>query len=354
MNAPKSKYSSEKISSKKIKCLVWDLDNTVWNGILLEDASVSLKPEIEKIIKTLDERGILQSIASRNDHVAALNKLKEFRLDEYFLYPQINWGSKAESIKSIVQSLNIGIDTIAFVDDQQFELDEVKYSHPNVFCINAFDIKSAMDAPELNPKFITQDSRIRRKMYLSEISRKKAEESIVGSNIEFLESLNLHLTIGKAKEEDLKRAEELTERTNQLNTTGYTYSFEELDSFRKSENHLLLIAGLEDKYGTYGKIGLSLIEKKKDLWIIKLLLMSCRVMSRGVGSSLISWILNLAKENNVIVQAEFLPTEKNKMMYMTYKFAGFKEKEKKNDIIVFENGLNKILPVPGYVKITAD
>ena len=170
MNATKIKNNeTTKITAKRIKCVVWDLDNTVWNGILLEDKTVSLKPGIDKIIKTLDERGILQSIASRNDFNSALNKLKEFGLEEYFLYPQINWGSKAESVKAIVKALNIGIDTIAFIDDQQFELDEVKYSHPKVFCIDACDINSAIDTPELNPKFITQDSKIRRKMYLSEI-----------------------------------------------------------------------------------------------------------------------------------------------------------------------------------------
>src|SRR5579863_9689303 len=84
-----------------IKCVVWDLDNTLWDGVLLEDEQVSLRPGVLEVIKTLDSRGILHSIASKNDRAAAMNKLAEFGLSEYFLYPQINWNSKAASVREI-------------------------------------------------------------------------------------------------------------------------------------------------------------------------------------------------------------------------------------------------------------
>jgi FkbH-like protein len=349
ISAKEQDINSKQKDKKVIKCVVWDLDNTLWHGVLLEDEKISLRENIINLIQTLDSRGILQSIASKNDHVTAISKLDEFGLKEYFLYPQINWNSKASSLKEIAKLLNIGLDAIAFIDDQLFELEEVKYTLPEILCINADDIGDILDMPVMNPRFITEDSRIRRLMYLSDIERQNAEKEFVGTADEFLATLNMSFTISSAKEEDLQRAEELTLRTNQLNTTGYTYSYDELNHFRQSENHKLLIASLEDKYGSYGKIGLALIECQPESWTIKLLLMSCRVMSRGVGTIMMNHIMNLAKSSNVRLLAEFLPNNRNRMMYISYKFAGFKEIDQNGDLVIFENDLSRIQPVPSYV-----
>src|SRR5215207_9813937 len=129
--------AAKKKEKQSIKCVVWDLDDTVWDGILLEDREVKLRPHVVRILETLDGRGILHSIASRNDRDLALAKLQEFGLDEYFLYPQINWGSKAASIARIAQDLNIGLDAIAFVDDQPFEREEVAFVHGQVLCLDS-------------------------------------------------------------------------------------------------------------------------------------------------------------------------------------------------------------------------
>ncbi|MDM9379452.1 HAD-IIIC family phosphatase [Chlorogloeopsis sp. ULAP01] len=341
--------NSKQKDKKVIKCVVWDLDNTLWHGVLLEDEKVCLRENIANLIETLDNRGILQSIASKNESNTAIAKLEEFGLKEYFLYPQVNWNSKAASIKEIARLLNIGLDAIAFIDDQLFELEEVKFSLPEILCIKADEIENTLDMPVMNPRFITEDSRIRRLMYLSAIERQNAEKEFVGTADEFLATLQMKFTISSAQEEDLQRAEELTLRTNQLNTTGYTYSYDELNHFRCSENHKLLIASLEDKYGSYGKIGLVLIECQLQSWTIKLLLMSCRVMSRGVGTIMLNHVMGLAKKNNVRLLAEFVSNDRNRMMYISYKFAGFKEVEKNGDLVIFENDLSRIQDVPEYV-----
>ena len=104
------------------------------------------------------------------------------------------------------------------------------------------------------------------------------------------------------------RAEELTVRTHQLNTTGYTYSYEELDELRHSPDHLLLIAGLDDVFGSYGKIGLSVVELGPQSWTIKLLLMSCRVISRGVGTVMLTHIMKLAKRRESNCGLSLSPT----------------------------------------------
>lgn len=343
--------SKKRREEKKIKCVVWDLDNTVWDGILLEDDRVVLREGVVTIIKTLDGRGILQSIASKNDHEHAIQVVRKFGLEEYFLYPQINWNSKAASIEAIAKSINIGIDTVAFIDDQVFERDEVHSSLPEVLCVDAAHLDSLLDMPEVNPRFITEDSKRRRMMYLSDIQRNKKEEEFIGPKEEFLGTLDMVFTVARAGEDDLKRAEELTVRTHQLNSTGYTYSYEELDQFRKSDQHMLLIAGLDDKYGSYGKIGLALVECKDTVWNIKLLLMSCRVMSRGVGTILVNLIRDEARKKGVRLQAELLPNDRNRMMYITYKFAHFQEVETRDGLAIFANDLTREQPYPEYVKL---
>ncbi len=203
----------------------------------------------------------------------------------------------------------------------------------------------------MNPRFITDDSKIRRQMYLADIKRNKIEETFEGPKEEFLASLNMIFKIAPAKEEDLKRAEELTVRTHQLNTTGYTYTYDELNYFRTSDKHILLVATLDDKYGTYGKIGLTLIECDENIWTIKLLLMSCRVMSRGVGAVMINYIRNEAKKRGVSLRSEMITNDRNRMMYMTYKFSNFYEIEKKGDMTIFENDLTAVQPFPDFVKL---
>ncbi len=352
MNSTSSllKYSRE----KKIKCVVWDLDNTVWKGVLLEDNEVTIQNNVVDIIEKLDRRGILNSIASKNEYEAAMSKLSEFGISEYFLYPQINWNSKSLSIKNIAESLNINADTIAFVDDQTFERDEVNFVIPEVLCIDTADMNEITDIPCMNPTYITEDSKNRRFMYISDMLRKNEQKKYCGENEEFLATLGMQCYISEAKEEDLKRAEELTVRTNQLNTTGYTYSFAELNSFRKSDNYKLLIASLSDKYGTYGKIGLALIETGKYTWNIKLLLMSCRVMSTGVGTIMLNYILNLAKKAGTRLLAEFVANDRNRMMYITFKFAGFKEISNEKGEIILENDLSRIQQYPEYIKVVTE
>lgn len=338
---------------KEIKCIVWDLDNTIWEGTLLEDKTVTLKEGIPNIIKTLDSRGILHSISSKNDFRMATDKLRDFGLLEYFLYPEINWNTKSVSVKNISENLNIGPDTIMFIDDQPYERDEVKYSQPDVVCIDAADYKLLLDYPALNPRFITEDSTRRRKLYLEDLKRKKDEENFSGPKEEFLKSLNMELKIKYAEENDLRRLEELTLRTNQLNTTGLTYDYNDLKKLLLSDDHILLSAELKDVYGTYGKIGLFLIEKLNDEWRIKLFILSCRVMNRGIGTILLNEIMKVALASSKKLTAEFLHTEKNRLMYITLKFANFIESENHNEngLVLLKNDLSTINPNPQFLNL---
>ena len=159
---------------------MWDLDHTVWDGILLEDGDVPLRPGVLHAIRTLDERGILQSVASRNDHDAAMARLRALGIEEYFLYPQINWNAKGQNVAQIAKSLNINLDTFLFVDDQPFEREEVQHACPTVRVLDAAELEGLLERPELNPEFITDDSRNRRRLYMADIQRNQAEAEFAG------------------------------------------------------------------------------------------------------------------------------------------------------------------------------
>ena len=335
-----------------VKCVVWDLDNTVWDGVLLEDGDVRLRPGVVDVLETLDRRGILHSVASRNDHDAAIAKLRELGLDEYFLYPQINWDAKSRSVAEVARALNIGVDTLAFVDDQAFERDEVRFVNAQVRCIDAADLHDIPGLPEMNPAFVTDDSARRRQMYRADAQRRKSEEEHDGSMEEFLASLGMEFSIRPAGEDDLARAEELTVRTNQLNATGYTYSYAELDEFRRSDDHDLLVAELIDKYGSYGVIGITLVHRTPGARMIKLLLMSCRVMSRGVGAVLLNHLISEAATEGDELRAEFVPTPRNRTMYVTDKFAGFREESQIDGVILLRNDFSSVQGFPPYMKVT--
>jgi len=346
--------NSDKDQRGRIKCVVWDLDNTLWDGVLLEGEACTLRSEARKALELFDQRGILQSIASKNDSAAARARLRELGIDEMFVYPQIGWGPKSGAVGQIAKSLNFGLDAVAFFDDQEFERAEVAHSHPGVLCVDAADVSEVLDAPEFNPRFITEESARRRHMYRSQIERDDREGEFHGTSEEFLASLRMTFRIRRASQEDLRRAEELTVRTNQLNSTGRTYSYDELETLCASPGHLVLVAELDDRFGTYGTIGVALVERGAEHWHLLLLLMSCRTMSRGVGTVLLNHVMAGARDAGVPLRADFVETGRNRMMRVTYAFAGFTEVARDGSRVLLESDLSRIQAPASYIRVLTD
>ncbi|WP_236794812.1 HAD family hydrolase [Amycolatopsis sp. GM8] len=349
--APGGAATGSRPKRGQIKCVVWDLDNTLWDGTLLEDGNVRLRDDVVAEIRRLDRLGVLHSVASKNDEDAALAKLREFGVEELFLHPQISWNAKSDSLRRVAEAINIGIDALAFVDDQEFERAEVAAVLPEVTCVDAADLPEALREARFQPRFVTDESARRRDMYRSQIVRDERERDFVGTSEDFLATLDMTLVIAPAAEADLQRAEELTVRTNQLNSTGVTYSYEELDALRGSPDHLLLVASLTDKFGSYGKIGVCLVEKGDQHWYLRLLLMSCRVMSRGVGTILLGHVMNLAAQAGKPLRADFVETGRNRMMQITYAFAGFTEVGRDGANVVLQSTVEHVQEPPSYVRV---
>ncbi|MCX4486866.1 HAD-IIIC family phosphatase [Streptomyces anulatus] len=336
------------------KCVVWDLDDTLWRGTLSAGDDVVLEPRVLETIRTLDERGILQSIASKNNHDDAFRKLGELGIAEYFLYPQINWNSKSSSITELQTKLNIGLDTFVFVDDQEFERDEVAFVHPDVETVDAADLLLLPSLPRLSPAHVTEDARRRRLMYQQDEQRDRSELAFQGPRDEFLGSLAMVLTISRAGGDDLLRLEELTHRTSQLNSTGIHYSYDELEKLIPDPDHDLWVCELSDRYGSYGKIGMALVEKSGDRWTIALLLMSCRTVSKGVGTVLLQFLVKEAAARRVRLFARFRRTDRNRQMLLTYRLANFHVVSKDGADHLFENDLAIVRDYPDHVKVDID
>jgi methoxymalonate biosynthesis protein len=308
-----------------VKCLVWDLDNTLWQGTLLEDPEVQVPGQIRDLIAELDSRGILQSIASKNDHDHAWQRLEELGLAEYFVHPRIGWNPKSGSVIGIAGQLNFALNTIAFVDDMPSERAEVAFHAPEVRCYAAEQAASLAGRPEFSPDVVTVDARRRRQMYQASFRRDAEKEAFTGPGEEFLRSLDLVMTIKRADEEDLSRVEELTLRTSQMNATGVHYPDAVLRDLLSDPDHEVLTVTLTDRFGPHGAVGVMLLEYHRAVWHLKLLATSCRVVSFGAGAVILNWLIDQAAQAGVHLAADFRPTPRNRMMDIAYRFAGFAE-----------------------------
>jgi methoxymalonate biosynthesis protein len=310
-----------------VKCVVWDLDNTVWQGTLLEDGDVQLFAGIKEAIETLDSRGILQSVASKNDYDNAWARLEELGLAEYFVFPQIGWGPKSESVKRIAGKLQFALKTLAFIDDQPSERAEVDFHLPEVRGYAAEQALSLPGLPEFSPEVVTVDARRRRQMYQASFQRDAGRETFAGPAEEFLRSLDLVMEIKRADAEDLSRVEELTLRTSQMNATGVHYSDATLRSLLTDPRHEVLTVNLADRFGPHGAVGVMLLGYRSGVWHLKLLATSCRVVSFGAGAVILNWLIDSAAVAGVHLMADFRPTDRNRMMDIAYRFAGFTDEE---------------------------
>jgi methoxymalonate biosynthesis protein len=309
--------------SVTVKCLVWDLDDTLWKGTLLEDGEVVLDDRARETVVGLDSRGILQAVASKNDPDLAGERLAAFGIAVYFVLARIGWRPKSESIREIADQLGFAYDTIAFVDDQPAERAEVAFHLPRVRCYPAERIPELLGLPEYVPRTVTVDSLRRRQMYQANQRRLAEQESFAGPSEAFLRSLELVMEIGRATPEELSRVEELTLRTSQMNATGVHYSDVDLRALLDDPRHEVLTVTMSDRFGPHGAVGVALVARGPSVWHLKLLATSCRVVSFGAGATVLNWLIREAAAAGAHLVADFRPTPRNRIMEIAYRFAGF-------------------------------
>jgi FkbH-like protein len=319
----------EEKPAEQVKCLVWDLDNTLWDGILMETedpSSIQLKPGVRETIEELDRRGILHSIASQNDHDTTWPVLEKLGLADYFLYPQINWDPKSGNIERIAKALNIGINSLAFIDDTAFQREEVRSAWPQVRIYDAPEAASLPARPEFTV-MITEESRNRRKMYQAEARRIALQSSTHTNIVDFVRSCQLKMRLfTPTTAEELARCYELIIRTNQLNTSGVKYSQEEFDQVLAKPGHKVFAFSCEDIFGDYGIVGFGQYRVSGKTLIFTEFAMSCRVAGKFVGSALFAALLKqegCSKGHFTVVK-----TRKNILLRNTLENIGFTVREK--------------------------
>jgi FkbH-like protein len=330
-----------------VKCVVWDLDGTLWDGVLAEGDKVSLRQEASGMVRELDARGVLQSIASRNDDVA-LEVLAQLKLRDYFLHPHFGEMPKSVAVSRIAAALDVSIDAMAFVDDDPFERAEVQAAHPRIVCVDAAHAGSMLTSQDIVIPAGTGLNR--RRLHLAEMARRQAEVQAGGTSEKFLAQLDMRVVLRRAGIADLPRIDELLLRTNQLNTTGRYIRPEEMQALCSDGKHLALVADLTDRFGDYGTIGFALVSLEQ-AWVLRMLMVSCRVQDRGVGSAILGTLVRTASGRGQRFQAEYLRTERNRRMYVMLKLGGFVECGRSGAVEVLQVDPTVLAPLPAWINV---
>lgn len=261
-----------------IKVVAWDLDGVLWRGTLSEGEDVRLDEDVMAVVKALDERGIVSSICSKNDEAEALAKLKALGVDEWFVFPQINWGPKSASLKRLATEMNIGLDAIAFVDDRGENRREVMGLLPQVSVFDETETATLLSRPEFKAASAEPGALgpARRRMYREEMARRKAADAFSGDAAAFSAASGLQYELLPVEGQRKTRCRELAQRTNQLNLTARRYderAFDELVATAECR-----AVRVWDRYGDYGIVG---FVAWRGTHLVECCF-SCRVARRGV------------------------------------------------------------------------
>ena len=329
------------------KCIVLDLDNTLWGGIVGEDGFDGIElgqtsngkafVEFQKQLLSLWQQGIILAINSKNNFDDAMKVIRDhpdmILREKHFASIQINWDDKAQNLKQIATEINIGLNSIVYFDDDKLNQERIKQEFPEVLTIEIPNDPSQYSSilanlNDFNVLQKTDEDTKRGEMYAQQRQRKQFENTV--SNLDqFLKQLDIKVKIKNSSEFLIPRISQLTLKTNQFNLTTRRYQEEEIRKFSKDENFVVGCVQVLDKFGDNGITGAYIVKKNETSWILDTFLLSCRIIGRGVEDAMLSHILKDAKNNGVKeFKAEFISTPKNKPAENFLLEFGFKKQDK--------------------------
>jgi FkbH-like protein len=341
----------ESAEPKKIKCVVWDLDHTMWHGVLVEDGAEKLRlmPGIREIIQELDSRGILQSIASKNNADETLAVITRFGLDQYFLCPQISWNPKSTALRVIAKQLNIALDTFLFIDDSAFEREEVKEALPEVRTLAAGEYSSLLSREELHVP-VTEESRQRRSLYQVEMDRQILAQDFSHDYLAFLRHCEIQLSLSPMTEDNLERVHELTQRTNQMNFSGNRYDRNVLRSLLANPDLDTFVLSCADRFGGYGIIGFCVVDRDEPRMTD--LMFSCRIQSKRVEHAFLAFLLRkYISETGRDFHADYRKTPRNAPSGQVFADMGMEELENRDGVLRLRFRKDADVPDDGVIRI---
>lgn len=285
---PISVSKEKNVKPKKVKCVVWDLDNTLWDGVLIESTTVKPKPEFVKLIKQLDAKGIVNSIASKNNEEQVLPILEQAGIADLFVFKKINWEPKSVNIQKTIKGMNINANTFVFVDDNPFERDEVKSVIPDITCVDPSEILAYAETERFDVP-VSEETAKRRDTYKMLEQLNKEQEAWTGNIDSFLLNCQITLTISTPTEQNIPRCFELLQRTNQLNSSGRRLAMEELTEILNSQDYHCYVMESTDKFGSYGIVGFMIVKMEKKPRVTDFVI-SCRVANKKIEPTLINYL----------------------------------------------------------------
>jgi methoxymalonate biosynthesis protein len=331
-----------------VKCVIWDLDNTMLSGVYLESGAEPPPPDpvMVAVAAELSGRGIVHAIASRNPPEAAQYAEKATGLD--FAAVECGWDRKSDAVRRIVADLGMAPDAVAFVDDDLYERAEVSFRVPEALVLSPEDMADAVGWPEFSPPVVTAEARRRGKMYTERRLRQEEAREFGGSRDEFLRYCGTEVSIGVATPADVPRLHELSVRTHQFNSAGRGATEAELSALTGSPGHRVAAVRLRDRFGDDGLVGGCVVETAGDDWTVSLLMMSCRAMGRGVIEALLAWLTRSAAQAGAsTLSVPCLASPRNVPLRLALAASGFRAAEggtPDQPVAVFSRALDGPLP----------
>jgi FkbH-like protein len=329
------------------KCVVLDCDNTLWGGVIGEDGvdGIALGDEFpgsayrdfQKLLLHWRSQGVLLAIASKNNEAdvwEVFDKhtgmvLKRSDISAW----QINWSAKAQGVASIAEALNIGIDSLVFIDDSPMEIDYMRRGRPEVASVllpeEPAEIVSTLQRLTLFDRLeLTDEDRTRADMMGAERDREALSANMTKE--QFLQALELRIDLSHARHEDLGRIAQLINKTNQFNLTTVRRTLDEVRALAQSADHRLYALRVADKFGDYGLTGVVIVQVQggRRTWHLDSLLLSCRVLGRGVEAALLAALaMDAAAEGAIAFTAAFIRTRKNGLAATFLPSNGFRQQD---------------------------
>ena len=352
------------------KCLVLDLDNTLWGGIVGEDGveGIKLGPmpegrpflEFQKYILSLFNKGVILAINSKNNYNDVLKVFNEHPYmilkEDHFASVQINWNDKISNMKTIAQELNIGLDSFVFFDDDKLNREMIKDSLPEIKVVDlpedySLYLKTIEELDDFNTFQLTEEDKKKGKMYADQRRRSDFIKSTQNAT-EYLKGLQMKVTIEEVNKFNVSRISQLTQKTNQFNMTTRRYLEEDIKNFALNRDFLIFSVTVEDKFGDNGITGAAIIEKCKNYFRIDTFLLSCRIIGRRIEEIMLVYILEKAKAEKVkTLLGEFIPTTKNIPAKEFFKENGFKLIKINGNIEIWEFPVETEYKSPEFIEV---
>lgn len=335
------------ILGKNKKCLVLDLDNTCWGGVIGDDGLNGIKLgreshvgeaflDFQNYVKELKERGVILAVSSKNNDITAKEGFSHsdsvLKLNDFTSF-KANWDPKYLNINEIASEINIGLNSLVFMDDNPSERSFVRSQLPDVSVPEiGNDILNFTSYIEENNFFeiinLSNDD-LKRSKYYSDNNKRFKEELAHENYKDFLKSLNMNSEIEFFKKEYLDRITQLVNKTNQFNLTTKRYTINEIESIFKDDSYIPIYGKLSDKFGDNGLVSVIICKISGDISIIECWLMSCRVIKREMEYEMFNKLVDICKLKNIKkIRGLFYPTSKNNMVSNLFSELGFDLLEK--------------------------